>query len=349
MSNSETIEKVQDLINGLMIVLSDKEKFIIENRFSLNDKPKLTLENIGQHFSVTRERIRQIEKNALKKLERNVNNTPLFVVTQLALETLNECGGLCEEDLMINLILKKVNVSNPLNINSLKLTVDLEKDISHVHNTIQLKPYYKFNNVTSNVVKKICDQAYKILNKKTSVVTNTDLATEVKIVLNQELDLSLICSCFYLDRRLKVVDGSRVGLASWRNINPKTLRDKIFFVLRSNKKPLHYLEIAEKISGFKFDKKSVNTQAVHNELIRFDEFVLIGRGIYALKEWGYSQGTVSDVIENILNEHGPLTREEIVEKVLEKRKVKKITILLNLKNKSQFVRVGRDKYTLDEK
>ena len=89
MSNSETIEKVQDLINGLMIVLSDKEKFIIENRFSLNDKPKLTLENIGQHFSVTRERIRQIEKNALKKLERNVNNTPLFVVTQLALETLN--------------------------------------------------------------------------------------------------------------------------------------------------------------------------------------------------------------------------------------------------------------------
>ena len=69
MSNSETIEKVQDLINGLMIVLSDKEKFIIENRFSLNDKPKLTLENIGQHFSVTRERIRQIEAKALRKLK----------------------------------------------------------------------------------------------------------------------------------------------------------------------------------------------------------------------------------------------------------------------------------------
>jgi hypothetical protein len=349
MSHTETIEKVQDLINGLMIVLSEKEKFIIENRFSLNDKPKLTLENIGQHYSVTRERIRQIEKNALKKLERNVNNTPLYVVTQLALEALSESGGLCEEDLMIKKILRKVNVDDCINTNSLKLTVDLEKDISHIHNTIQLRPYYKASNVKKTEVKAICDAGYKLLSKKSSVVNATELAQEVNTLLGRELDKNMIASCFHLDRRLKVVDGESVGLASWRDINPKTLRDKIFYVLRAQKKPLHYLEIAEKISGSRFDKKNVNTQAVHNELIRYDEFVLIGRGIYALSEWGYSQGTVADVITNVLKENGALTREEIVEKVLEKRKVKKITILLNLKNKSQFVRVGRDKYTLEEK
>ncbi len=349
MSHTETIEKVQDLINGLMIVLSDKEKFIIENRFSLNNKPKLTLENIGQHYSVTRERIRQIEKNALKKLERNVNNTPLYVVTQLALDTLSECGGLCEEDLMIKKILKKVNVDDCINTNSLKLTVDLEKEISHIHNTIQLRPYYKANHIKKADVKKVCDSAFKILSGKTTVSASKDLAKEVNIMLKTEFDLSFLASCFYLDRRLKVVDGEMVGLATWRDINPKTLRDKIFFVLRENRKPLHYLEIAESISKNRFDKKNVNTQAVHNELIRYDEFVLIGRGIYALSEWGYSQGTVADVITNVLKEHGALSREEIVEKVLEKRKVKKITILLNLKNKSQFIRVGRDKYELEEK
>ena len=349
MSHTETIEKVQDLINGLMIVLSEKEKFIIENRFSLNNKPKLTLENIGQHYSVTRERIRQIEKNALKKLERNVNNTPLYVVTQLALDTLKESGGLCEEDLMIRKILKKVNVDDCISTNSLKLTVDLEKDISHVHNTIQLRPYYKANDIKKSDVKKACDAAYKILGSKTSVIKATELGSEVNQMLSSEFDVNFLASCFHLDRRLKVVEGEFVGLATWRDINPKTLRDKIFFVLRENKKPLHYLEIATNISNNKFDKKNVNTQAVHNELIRYDEFVLIGRGIYALAEWGYSQGTVADVITDVLREHGALTREEIVEKVLEKRKVKKITILLNLKNKSQFVRVGRDKYELEEK
>jgi hypothetical protein len=39
---------------------------------------------------------------------------------------------------------------------------------------------------------------------------------------------------------------------------------------------------------------------VHNELIRNKDFVLVGRGIYALKEWGYEPGTVSHVIEAIL-------------------------------------------------
>ncbi len=346
MSNTETIEKVQDLINGLMIVLSEKEKFIIENRFSLNDKQKLTLENIGQHFSVTRERIRQIEKNALKKLERNVNNTPLFIVTSLANQCLEQAGGLCQEDLLVKLILDKAGIDMPVNINSLKLTIDLEKDILHTHNTIQLRPYYKFANVKGAHVKQVCDRAYKILSKKTGVLKAQDLATELKLDLNIDWDTNFICSCFHLDRRLKVIEDKMVGLASWRDINPKTLRDKIFFILRDFKKPLHYLEIAEKISAHRFDRKRVNTQAVHNELIRFDEFVLIGRGIYALSEWGFSQGTVADVITDILGEYGPLKREAIVEKVLEKRKVKKITILLNLKNKPQFQRIGRDMYEL---
>ena len=95
-----------------------------------------------------------------------------------------------------------------------------------------------------------------------------------------------------------------------------------------------------------FDSKTINTQAVHNELIRHNGFVLIGRGIYALSEWGYSEGTVSDVIVEILRERGELKRDEIIAEVLKRRQVKKITIQLNLKNKPMFQRVGRDVYKL---
>ena len=72
-----------------------------------------------------------------------------------------------------------------------------------------------------------------------------------------------------------------IGLSNWRHINPK--RFAIRFCTARIGKPLHFVEIANRITDAHFDKKVVNVQAVHNELIRYDQFVLIGRGIYALK------------------------------------------------------------------
>lgn len=348
MSYTDTLPKVQELVNNLLIVLSEKEKFIIENRFSLNDHPRLTLETIGQKYNVTRERIRQIEKNALRKLERNVNNTLLHDVTTLAKEILHEYGGIIEEDRIVKEILKRVSDPDMIDINSLKLTIGLEKEIRHMHNTIQYKPYWKFSHVKSNNVKAICEKAYKMLKAQgeEKVLDCEKLATQVLKELSLSESSRFACSAFELDRRIKVLENGCVGLASWRSINPKTLRDKIFYILKDLKKPLHYVDIANKIASLKFDSKAINTQAVHNELIRHDGFVLIGRGIYALKEWGYEEGTVSDVIQQILEENGEMKRDAIIAEVLKRRHVKKITIQLNLKNKPEFERVGRDTYKL---
>lgn len=91
----------------------------------------------------------------------------------------------------------------------------------------------------------------------------------------------------------------------------------------------------------------MTTQAIHNELIKDGRFVLIGRGIYALKEWGYSKGTVSDIIAQVLKTAGePMHRDEIVKKVLEKRQVKETTVLLNLQSKPQFKRTKKATYGL---
>src|SRR5690606_12301119 len=142
---------------------------------------------------------------------------------------------------------------------------------------------------------------------------------------------------------------SRWGLIKWPMVNPKNIRDKIYVILHENGKPMHFNAIADAIKSSDFKRKDVTTQAIHNELIKDKRFVLIGRGIYALKEWGYSKGTVADIISDVLKKAGePLHRDEIVKQVLKSRQVKETTILLNLQGKSQFKRVAKATYTLAE-
>ena len=109
---------------------------------------------------------------------------------------------------------------------------------------------------------------------------------------------------------------------------------------------MHFTEIATAIKESDFKRRDVTTQAIHNELIKDGRFVLVGRGIYALAEWGYSQGTVADIIANILKKESPLHRDEIVKRVLKQRHVKPTTIILNLQGKDKFKRVAKATYAL---
>ncbi|MEX2043650.1 MAG: hypothetical protein WD926_02020, partial [Patescibacteria group bacterium] len=157
---------------------------------------------------------------------------------------------------------------------------------------------------------------------------------------------AMVASVLEFGRAFVRTDGERFGLASWRDINPKNIRDKTSYIMKHAKTPMHFEDITGKIKAAKFDAKPVTVQAVHNELINGDEFVLIGRGIYALKEWGYVPGTVADVIRTILAEaDGPMERSAIVEEVLKQRHVSENTIVINLQEKSKFKRIG-DKYTV---
>ncbi|MEP6710412.1 MAG: hypothetical protein ABJA64_01705, partial [Candidatus Saccharibacteria bacterium] len=122
-----------------------------------------------------------------------------------------------------------------------------------------------------------------------------------------------------------------------------------YVILADNGKPMHFSDIAKAIKDSDFKRRNVTTQAIHNELIKDKRFVLIGRGIYALDSWGFSKGTVSDIISDVLKKAGePLHRDEIVRRVLKSRQVKETTILLNLQSKPQFKRVAKATYALDE-
>jgi len=173
-----------------------------------------------------------------------------------------------------------------------------------------------------------------------SAVKNLNLFKE------KSVSSKLIISCLKTDKRARNVEG-KWGLMEWRHVNPRSIRDKAIIVLEKAKKPLHFVEIANRIAETGFDKKMVTVQAVHNELIRYDQFVLVGRGLYALSIWGYEPGTVSDVIEKLLEKNGAMPKKKIVEMVLKQRKVKIGTISLNLQKNPHFIRVGRAVYDLD--
>jgi RNA polymerase primary sigma factor len=66
--DSAAREMLLDSIKDAMAVLSDRERQVLELRYGLIDGKEHTLEEVGQYFNVTRERIRQIESKALRKL-----------------------------------------------------------------------------------------------------------------------------------------------------------------------------------------------------------------------------------------------------------------------------------------
>src|SRR6185369_16436873 len=107
------------------------------------------------------------------------------------------------------------------------------------------------------------------------------------------------------------------GLSAWKEITPKDVGDKAYLVMKNHKKPEHYSAITDMINKAGFDSRTAYKETVHNELIKDSRFILIGRGIYALSEWGFQPGVVADVIAEVLKaSHQPLSREKIIEEVL---------------------------------
>lgn len=348
--SSNTKINLTDVIEEMFLVLTNKEKDVIVKRFSLDNKPKRTLEYIGQQFSVTRERIRQIEKIALGKLRRTVQTTRLNVVNDIANKVIADNGGVLLETKLISEVLNLIKSKDDVDANIIKLALNINANIDLAEKTNVYNPFWRIKDIDLATISSVIDSGIKILKKKDEVSNESKLVVQIRQNLGSSVEAysdPMIISCLEVDKRLKRTEEG-FGLMTWRHINPRSIRDKAYIVLKKDKNPLHFVEIANKITEAGFDKKVVTTQAVHNELIRYDQFVLVGRGLYTLKEFGYSKGTVADVIEGLLKKKSPMTKQEIIEGVLKQRQVKKGTISLNLQKNPQFVRVGRAVYKLSK-
>ena len=346
---SQLTINLQELLNTLFLVLTEKEVTVIKKRFALFGQSKQTLEKIGKHFKVTRERIRQIESIALSKLKRTVRTTRLDEINELAKNILRAHGGVMPEDDLISQVLRRIQNGTPLDGSVLRLSFSIDTEMSNVTRTPSFLPLWRLSSLVSEDIGLIVENVVKILKKR-----KTCMKTEELISAIQSLNLfkdrvpspELIQSCLRIDERLREIDEGW-GLTEWRFVRPRSIRDKVEIILKKSGQPLHFMEIANRIREAAFDHKNVTVQAVHNELIRYPQFVLVGRGLYALREWGYEPGTVADVIERILRDKGPLSKKEIIAEVAKQRTVKVGTISLNLQKMPYFTRVGRAVYAFD--
>lgn len=346
---SDVSMNLQTLLDDLFLVLTEKEATVIRKRFALQGNPKQTLEKIGKHFKVTRERIRQIESIALSKLKRTVRTTKLNKVNEMAKEILRKNGGVMREDYLINETLRRFNGEASVDGAVLRLSYAIESEMCAIGKGGTYVVSWHLSSLPMEHIDLVVENMVKILKKKKSCMSADELVSTVQglnLFEGRVPSKEFVGSCLTVDQRLKEIDEGW-GLTEWRFVRPRSIRDKVEIILRKKGEPLHFMEIANLIRDAQFDHKNVTIQAVHNELIRYPQFVLVGRGLYALREWGYEPGTVADVIERILKEKGPLSKKEIIAEVAKQRTVKVGTISLNLQKMPYFVRVGRAVYAFD--
>jgi hypothetical protein len=137
---------------------------------------------------------------------------------------------------------------------------------------------------------------------------------------------------------------SEWGRTSSPHVKARGIKDYAYLIMRRANRPMHFKEVAQEIN--KTFGKRAHVATCHNELIKDSRFVLVGRGMYGLKDWGHTGGVVRDVITEVLKEAArPLSKDEIVKRVLAKRIVKPNTVLVNLQNTKHFRKVAGD-YTL---
>lgn len=322
----------------------ERDVSVVSGRWGLSgDKPK-TLEEIGRKLGITRERVRQIEKNAIRKLAEYI---AIEIRGQEILTTFEtkiaRDGGVVTKSRLYELLLGSDNASAKLK-HMVSFLANLDSKITAVSETIELKPGYSLE-LTAGVIGDTIKQAIQILDTEKKPIEEKAFLHKVeKTEIN--LDDEQVIGIISLSKKILRTEAGHLGLSTWREINPKSIRDKTYYVLRKFNKPLHFTDISKRIEALDENKKKVTKQAVHNELIRDKRFVLIGRGIYALSEWGYSAGVVEEVIEEVLVSAGkPMHKDDIIMEVMKRRMVKETTILLNLQ-KDRFSRVARATYTI---
>ena len=366
-----------EIINNLFSELSDREKDVLIRRYGLHGSGKETLESIGSAHKLTRERIRQIETTSVKKLQQLQNlDDYINILKKVIVQLLEEHGGLMEKEYLLNILVtfslngyKSEGESELIHKNYLNFLITklLHTEFEELINSKYFKNAYKLKYQDLDYLEELAAELYEFMAEAKKIHATRELINFIKefknyqkhiekLEIESSLDVARTLKSGLFEEQTELINNNKIiysvlktskkinqnkfghwGVHNWREIKPKTINDKIYLVLKNHGKPIHFAEIADMINKIEFDAKKANAATVHNELILDNKYILVGRGLYGLKEWGYKSGTVAEVIEEILNnESEPITREEIINKVLEKRLVKKATIILALMNKDKF-------------
>jgi DNA-directed RNA polymerase delta subunit len=329
----------QKISTELIKDLPERTRDVIQRRFSLDKESvphktikfkKESLGNIGKDYGITRERVRQIESDGFKRIKKKIGDYQH--VYQAFGKKLDEFGGIKkEEDLFESLADKK-------NFNHLFFILSVADSFHRFPGNRSFHSFWTKDPSNLDYTQETVSAFYNVLEKEKKPMVFQECGDSIPLATGQKF-----FSAIETSKDIRKNKEGFVGLKTWPEINPRGSRDKAYLVLKKEGKPLHFTSISRMID------QSTLPQTVHNELIKDPRFVLIGRGTYALKEWGYKEGEVKDVIMDILEKSKkPLARDEIVERVLKQRMVKKNTVIQNLSSVKTFVRNSEGKYYINK-
>ncbi len=333
MSSSKLL-KPKNVTKKIISHLPERASDVIINRFGLDPKDleRKTLEEIGKKYKITRERVRQIKENALSLIKKS----PVFKAEQDFFDELknllHSLGGIITEHDLLNHISKDKSVQNHIHFH-LVLSDNFKKHKEDDH----FKARWSVNDELAEKVHDALKNLYKNLDDE-DLIPETEMIKKffdhMKDSADNYKDQEMIKRWLSISKKVSKNPLGDWGKTTSQNVNTRGVKDYAFLVMRKHGSPMHFKEVADAISKT-FGKKT-HYATTHNELIKDSRFVLVGRGLYALSEWGYKTGIARDVIADILEKEGPLSKEDIIEKVMKERYFKKNTILVNLANGKYF-------------
>ncbi|MFH1129254.1 MAG: sigma factor-like helix-turn-helix DNA-binding protein [Patescibacteria group bacterium] len=338
--SKDVSRKIEKAINYLT---NPRVREVVERRFGLKNGKTETLEAIGQDHGITRERVRQLEENGLKILK-SEKVLPLF---DAAFDFLNELfaehGHIMGEDYLYLMATGTKELRHTRGQVYLSLTIG--DPFKRIVKDDKFHPYWISHETAKDKAKKIVDFLIDHFKKHNKVFHETEIM-DLLSKKHSNIPPKMFGVVLEIARDINKNIFGEIGLSFWPEITPQGVKDRAYLLLKKDGNPKHFTAITELINKTFVDRPAY-TQTVHNELIKDPRFILIGRGTYALGEWGYESGTVEDVIQKILSESKkPLSKKEIIDLVLEKRQVRPNTIILNLHRSTKVKRVEDGKYVV---
>lgn len=343
----------QEIIIQFFKQLASKEADVLKRRFALAGAgTKETLEEIGSAYHVTRERIRQIEASSIQKIRSFPRFQQIIAPFEHIVSTiLHEHGGIMSERMLLSKTLRE-GLDSPENRkgSSFLLHEILCERLHSLQESRETHLSWMVNQSVFHFWKdsfSVIRGLIELHGKPCAIESLMEKFMEHEFYqkTSDRHSHDTVIAVMSVSKEIAKNPFSEYGLSSWGSIVPRRMNDKIMLILQKEQKPLHFRDIAKRIS--EVFGKTAYPPTVHNELILNKEYVLIGRGVYALKSWGYRSGIVADVIEETIRQaNRPMTRQEIIDAVLKQRLVKKNTIQLALTNRDRFQKTENGTYTL---
>jgi len=331
-------------------LLKERDRIILAKRFGLLGFSARTLEAIGKDHDLTRERVRQIEKDAIKVLRSKMDDDQLNTAIKMLASIISDCGRVIREIELVNSITSEPTEEEK---RSILFLLHIAEELLEVKETEAMHAAWASVTYNHEYFENVIGSAKGILKSVGKPLSELDFVEKLKqtdVFRDHQLELNerVLKNYLELSKDIEQNPYGEYGLSDWPEIKPKDVGDKAYIVLKHHGKPEHYAQITELINKHGFDKKTAHKETVHNELIKDHRFVLVGRGIYALTEWGFQKGIVSDVIKDVMKSSTAegMSKDKIVEEVMKHRMVKRNTILVALSNKKLFTKLAKNKYGL---